>query len=319
MARAFVFIIGVVFLVGAALLVGGLSEGQPTTQRLAAKCAFSAEASRACQIGRSGYGIDDVALEDSPATTATVAAEPQGKRRSFTGKRPEPVDVEAHSAEIETSPAPVREEPRQSAQNSAPARPALPWKDPEDPAPAAKSPVPASAPPRGPSRIATLDETRPLPAAGVSPAPAPVERAAPAAAKPERPAALEPAVQPAPARVASERPKARPRSVVARSEKSREAKPPVVVAAKPLDITPEAIVRRPAPERAARRSEPRPALAAERERLRVASPTLLPPRPIPDRPSASASAFPPGFQAALRDYNARYSMFRRGGADLGED
>lgn len=318
MARAFVFIIGIVFLVGTALLVSGLADGQPPTQRLAAKCTSSAESGGACQVGRSGYGIDDVALEESPASTATVASEPKGKKRSFTAKRPEPVDVEAHAAEVETSPASARDEPRLSAQNTAPARPASPWKDPEDPVPAARSPVPAPAPQRGPSRIATLDETRPLPAGGVSPAPA--ERAAPAPARPERPAALEPAAESAPARAASERPKARPRFVAARSERSREVKPAIVVAAKPLDITPDVVVRRPAPERAAvRRSDPRPALAVQRERLRVASPTLLPPRPIPDRPSAAASAFPPGFQAALRDYNARYSMFRRGGSGPGED
>lgn len=324
MARAIVFLIGILALVGGALLIGGLADGTATVQRTAAKCPSAADGGRGCRTERSGYGIDDLALsEDSVATgSAAASLDAKPKKRSLTAKRPDSTEVGSRSAEA--SPRPDSDTLKSIPANAP--RAAGAWRDPVDlaPAPAAKTTPPAPKLPAvptaaAPTRTAALDdaEAPPMPAPSANPAvPARVERRAEAnSATPARP---EPAERAVPA--ATGRPKARPRSV-ARAVKPREAARTVASAAapapKPLDITPDAVVRRPLAQRAAPAvREPHPALAAQRERLRVAgsSPAIVPPRPIPDRGAAATSAFPPGFQSALRDYNARYSMFRSRGA-----
>jgi hypothetical protein len=354
MTRAFVSLIVILILAGAALAVNGLFGTEPG-QHLASRCSVSAETGRSCQTGRSGYGIDDVALNEAPTP---ASPEPKARKRSATVKAPaEATATESAAAGPAPAPAasssrgavPAAPEVTKPVEAPAPVREASAWKDPVptlDPAPAAKAvadqdrKTPQSEPARpdvaardvAPKAAETRPQARPEPAKAaepkVEPRPEPrVRTAQPKVEGPEprvvaeQPARIrEPVAREASAPRVTEEPKARRRIVTTRPAKVREPATEVASvsppAAKPLEVAP---ARRPAlvTERTARQVvvAPRrmvrpapPAVPDDDIRVGVASAALVPPRPIPDR-SAGSSAFPSDFQAALRHYNARYSMY----------
>lgn len=342
MARAFVSLIVILILAGVALALNGLLGTEPG-HRLASRCSFSAETGRSCQTGRSGYGIDDVALNQAPLPA--VAPDPKARKRSATVKAaaegaeatqavpaPAVTNDSAPASRVPVAATPEAAKPVEVARpvdTPAPVREASAWKDPVaplEPAPAAKPTVAGQA-----ERTTQAEPARPaeIVARDVAPKPAepkrqvrpePVRTAQPSVAPSPEPRVrtAEPKANVSETRRVAEAPRVRHR-VVTRSAKVREpvtevasvsppTKPLDVAPARRLDLVTESRARRVVivPRRIARAAPP--PVAEEAVRVGVASAALVPPRPIPDRSSGS-SAFPSDFQAALRHYNARYSMY----------